>query len=331
MLRRVTGLAPDDRHAERGEESQQVERAPALLPGDHQNRGVEHGVIGEQRQRCLRVAAQQHRHGEPAKERDQRHPARVLQQGQRASQPREQDHQRKGRAHRHDGVDPRGGEDGEVHHRHAAALQGERKFRAHRPAVEANHQQRRPCRRDERQPCLDRKQPGLRGVAGEEAEAHEQDHQPNANDGVAAQQPVARARDPLLDQRRLARGGCFRDQVALRTGGGFGPGRGHDLCRLRCAHRLCGRGRRLRRRGGIGGGRSGFAGCFGRRFVPIGPGVKRLRHGASNLSAHGRSQPQAERHARHAAKDQPEGRKLGSDPAKRGKRQNRPQDHAPSP
>jgi hypothetical protein len=111
----------------------------------------------------------------------------------------DRDHQPEGPERRQQPIEPEGRKHGEVHHRHAAALQGQRKAGFVGALAEPHPQQRNAHRCNRRQAELDRQQPGRGGVARKEGQADEQDHQAHAHDGVAAQEPVLGCEHGQLD------------------------------------------------------------------------------------------------------------------------------------
>ena len=225
----IAAQPPQPCQRERGKESQQVERTPAFLPRDHQDREVEHGDIGEQWHRGLAFPAEQHRHGKAAQECGQRHRLRILQDRQRAAQRRKHDHEAERGEWRHDFIEPGGGEHGEVHHRHARPLQREAETGLLDPLAKAECQQPRANRADRRQPQLDREQPGVRDQPDQERQPDEQDHQPDPDDGVAAQQPALRLGEQLADGEGRGGGwggGRRSDHLCRRRFGGLAPGHG---------------------------------------------------------------------------------------------------------
>ena len=186
----VGAKAPQPGQQKRRRKAQQVERPPALFPGNSHDRSVEHGDVGEQSARRFSFSAQQERYGKAAKETGQRHGLRILQHRQCGTQGGKQDHEGKGHAGRHDLENPRRCKNGEIQHGDPRALQMQAEIGTFKPLPVPYRQQRRPGCTHRGQPRLDREQPRICHQPGQEGEADEQHHQTGPDDRVAAQQPA---------------------------------------------------------------------------------------------------------------------------------------------
>ena len=167
--------------------------------GDEENRQVEQGVVAEQAHVAALAGGQQDGRSEAPGERRHRERARILQQRQRTAGRADRDHQPEGPERRQQPIEPESRKHGEVHHRHAAALQGQRKTGFVGALAEPHPQQRNAHRCHRRQAELDRQQPGRRRVARKEGQADEQNHQAHTHDGVAAQEPALGREHGQLD------------------------------------------------------------------------------------------------------------------------------------
>ena len=105
------------------------------------------------------------------------------------------------------------GEDDEVQHAYAAALQSERVARARRPQAPSDREQRDPPGRDRRKPQLDRHVHALVHVLEEEGDAEKQDDDAGLHEQVLCEQPL-----PEVGTARLRpeyRRGCPRFWLRL--------------------------------------------------------------------------------------------------------------------
>ena len=228
--------APGGGHAEGGQEAQQVQHPPRAFESDEQDGEVEHQVVAEQPHMAALPGGQQHRYREAAGKCRHGECARILQQRQRAAQRTHHDHQPEGQQRRQQAIQAEGRKHGEVEHGHTATLQRQRKTRLGHTPAEAHGQQGHARSANGGQPQLHREQAGHCGIPRQEGQADEQNHQPDAHDGVAAQQPVAGSAHGLLDDGGFGRcggwgrrsGGCLRNRCrghgrlrgpAGRTGG----------------------------------------------------------------------------------------------------------------
>ena len=213
--------APRRGDAKGGDKTHGVQNAPGALPGDEQDRQIQHRVIAEQRDMAAAPGREQQRHGKTTGKSGDGQRAGILQQRQRAAQRANDDHQAKGQPGGHQRVQPERGKHRQIQHRHAAALQRQRKVRPRLALAKADGQQRQRRRADNGQPQLDRKQPGHRRIAHQKRQADEQNHQPHAHDGVAAQQPVSGGGKSALERVGFVEFGRRFGIQARRSAGGF--------------------------------------------------------------------------------------------------------------
>ena len=223
--------APGGGHTKGGHKTQQVQHAPRTLESDEQDGEIEHQVVAEQPHMAALPGGQQHRHRKTTRKRRHGECARVLQQRQRTTECTHHHHQHKSQQRRHQAVQAERGKHGEVHHRHTTPLQRQRETGFGQSFAKTHGQQRNTCRTNGRKPQLHREQARHRRIPRQERQANEQNYQPDAHDGVAAQQPVARGTCGLHGNGRWAGGGW-------RCRGPHGC-RGHS--RIRCALRRAGR------------------------------------------------------------------------------------------
>ena len=230
--------------------TQQVERPPALFPGDPHDARVEHGHVSEQPGRGFGPSAQQDRHGIAAQKARHRQSQRVLHHRQRRAQRRKHDHEAEGRAGRNHLVNPCAGKDRQVQHRHPGTLHLQAEIRAGDPLGKAEGEQGRPCGRDGREPRFDREQAGLNHQPGEEDQPDEQHYKARADNHVAAHQPFARAVERSIIQP-VAIGVC-----AVTTAACAAASAANGVVRSRSGH-----GRAALGRDGVGPSLRHDAGC----------------------------------------------------------------------
>ena len=145
---------PGASHHKRSHKTQHIEHPPGAAVGNEQNRQVQHGVVTEQGHVAALPGRQQYWHGKATRKGRHRQRTRVLHQGQHAAKATHHRHQHEGRQGGHQAVQAKRGKYGEVQHRHAPALQCQRKTGLGLALAKPYNQQRNASHANSRQPKL---------------------------------------------------------------------------------------------------------------------------------------------------------------------------------
>ncbi|MNF50006.1 hypothetical protein D3C84_312910 [compost metagenome] len=233
QLRGVVTQAPGETDTEGADEADQVEQAPGFEPGDGQDGAVEQEEIAEQRDMVAAAGRGQDGRGKTAERGRSRQPQGVLRNRENRRAEGHQQQQGERLRRRKQRMQAHGGEDRQVQHGDARALQHQAVVRVAQAQPPAQAEQGDGAGRNPGVTQLHRHHHAFGGVAQEKGQAEEQQQHADAQHGIATEQPGPGPGDGALDRRRFAR--CGR-----RARGGRGtwlilclsPGVGTGRCRL---------------------------------------------------------------------------------------------------
>ena len=199
--------APDRADAEGERETEQVQRPPRAPPGDGEDRGIEHGVVREQRHVVAAAGGQPDRCHEAGQDAEHGQRARVLQHRQHAHAGNQQDAHRKRDARLYQLVALERGEDGQQQDADRPALQGQCEQSPALALHPAEHQPGQRAGRDGGQAQFDRcVEPALvAGVFEQRGHAGQQHQHADLDRHVAFGEPAFDRADDALAQVRAAR------------------------------------------------------------------------------------------------------------------------------
>ena len=190
ILARVFRSAPHHGDKQAADKADKVQAAPGFEAGNCRHAGVEQRQISEQHHMAAAAVAHQNRCGQTADKRHLRHDFRILPHRQRRHRTHQPHHQHKSRARRQKRMQLHRRQRGQIHHRHAKALQNQAVFAAAALQKPTRHGSRQTRAHHAQIAHFNRHMNPLRSKAQQEHQPQKQHHHAGFQQQVAVHQPI---------------------------------------------------------------------------------------------------------------------------------------------